>query len=196
MTNVSEELARLAQLRDQGVLTQTEFEAQKAALLNATPTPPDAAEPARKPASKAGIGCLVVIAILVVLYVIGSNATGGNSGAGTDAAAPADTSAAPIAVTATELFKAYEANEAAAQQQYGSSPLLVSGTIKSIDLDFGNDPVVMLSTPNEFMSAHANLTKASQARASSLSKGAAIKLLCKSVTEMAGTPILRDCDIQ
>lgn len=195
MSNVSEELARLAQLRDQGVLTQAEFESQKAALLNAGPTPPPATEPARKPTSKAGIGCLVLIAILVVLYVIGSNASS-TSGSGTDAAAPADTSAAPIAVTATELFQAYDANEAAAQQQYGSSPLLVSGTIKSIDLDFGNDPVVMLSTPNEFMSAHADLTKASQARASSLRKGTQIKLLCKSVAEVAGTPMLRDCDIQ
>ncbi len=190
MANVSEELIRLAQLRDQGILTDAEFETQKAALLKAGSTPPPPALPARKPPSKAGIGCLVLIAILVVLYVIGSNASS------TDATKTAEPSTPPIAVTATQLFQAYDANEAAAQQQYGSSPLLVTGTIKSIDLDFGNDPVVMLSTPNEFMSAHANLTKASQARASSLSKGAQIKLLCKSVAEVAGTPILKGCDIQ
>ncbi|MGI8364856.1 OB-fold protein [Sphingomonas paucimobilis] len=195
MTNVSEELTRLAQLRDQGVLTDAEFEAQKAALLNAGSTPPPHVEPARKRPSKAGIGCLVLIAILVVLYVIGSNASS-DSASGSDATTTAESSTPPIAVTATELFQAYDANEAAAQQQYGSSPLLVTGTIKSIDLDFGNDPVVMLSTPNEFMSAHANLTKASQTRASSLSKGAQIKLLCKSVAEVAGTPILKGCDIQ
>lgn len=195
MTNVSEELTRLAQLRDQGVLTDAEFEAQKAALLNTGSTPPPPAEPARKSPSKAGIGCLILIAILVVLYVIGSNASS-DSTSGTDATKAAESATPPIAVTATQLFQAYDANEAAAQQQYGSSPLLVSGTIKSIDLDFGNDPVVMLSTPNEFMSAHANLTKASQARASSLSKGAQIKLLCKSVAEVAGTPILKGCDIQ
>lgn len=69
MTNISEELTRLAQLRDQGVLTDAEFDAQKAALLrgdNAAPAP--AAAPRRGVAK----GCGIVAIVLVVLVIIGA----------------------------------------------------------------------------------------------------------------------------
>lgn len=64
-----------------------------------------------------------------------------------------------LQVTATELFNAYDSNEAAAQQRYGDRDLLVSGTVKSIDLDFMDKPNVLLETPNQFMSANASLTE-------------------------------------
>jgi hypothetical protein len=72
MTNVSEELARLAKLRDDGVLSEAEFEAQKAQVLRGSAP----AEPVKKK-SKLGIGCGVIVAILVVLFIIGAIAGGG-----------------------------------------------------------------------------------------------------------------------
>lgn len=194
MAGTSEELARLAQLRDQGVLTEEEFQAQKAAVLRGTDQPTTApTAPAKK--TVGAKGCVVIAAIIVVLIVIGAIASGGGgSGASsTDSAKPA---VPPIAVTATELFEAYEANEAAAQEQYGKRPLLVSGTVKAIDLDFTDEPVVQLKTPNQFMPAQARLTEASQKNASSLAKGQDVKLLCGKVQEMAGTPMLSDCELQ
>lgn len=78
MANVSEELARLAQLRDQGVLTSEEFEQQKAAVLRGDhPASPAAETPA--PGKKSmGKGCVIaIVAIVVILIIIGL--IGGNS---------------------------------------------------------------------------------------------------------------------
>lgn len=195
--NVSEELSRLAALRDQGVLTQEEFDIQKAAVLRGEqPAVTDAVAPAAAK-KKYGKGCVILIAIIVFLMVIG--ALVGGKDAKSPAAPGGDATAAAVAptkVTANELFEAYQANEAAAQGQYGDRPLLVSGTVDGVDLDMTNDPVVKLKTSNEFMSAMANLTDASKPKASGLSKGGKVSLLCKNVGEVMGMPQLRDCDIQ
>lgn len=101
----------------------------------------------------------------------------------------------PVEVTVKELFSAYQENEAAAQQKYGNSPLKVSGKVASVDLDFSDEPVVMLETSNEFMNAQASLTEAGQQKAPGLNKGQDIVLLCASVSEVIGTPMLADCEI-
>ncbi|WP_267382590.1 MULTISPECIES: SHOCT domain-containing protein [unclassified Sphingomonas] len=192
--STAEELAKLAQLRDQGVLTEDEFQQQKAAVLRGDhPATPAAVAPAPGKRSM-GKGCLVLLGILIVLGVIGAIIGGGSHG-GT-AAKETAAAEAPIAVTATELFNAYQANEAAAQERYGKHPLLVSGKIASIDLDIVDNPVVQLRTPNEFMSASARLGDNSKAKASSLSKGQSIQLLCASVSEVISVPQLSDCEIQ
>lgn len=199
MANVGEDLARLAQLRESGVLTQEEFEQQKAAVLaGAHPATPEAVNPAPGK-KKLGKGCLIAIAIIVVLFIIGVAAGGGEKGASsTDAASNAETAAAvaPMAVTAGELFDAYQANEAKAQQTYGDQQLLVSGTVDGVDLDFADKPVVKLRTSNQFMSAQASLTEASQPKAQDLNKGDKVSLLCAGVGEVIGTPMLKDCELQ
>lgn len=156
----------------------------------------ESAEPKKK------MGCLkislIIVAVLAGLIVLGSIV--GPSPSTSDAAKPeaaADAAAAPaVEVTAKELFSAYESNEAAAQQKYGDKPLKVTGTIDKIDLDFMDKPVVMLRTQNEFMSAQASLTEESQPKASGLSKGQNVTLLCGGVSEVIGTPMLKDCAIQ
>lgn len=94
--SVSEELARLARLREQGVLTDAEFEQQKAAVLRGEhAAAPEPVAPARKGRSK---GCLIAViaavAVLIVLGFIGSKAnTGGKAlppSAGSDATSAAD----------------------------------------------------------------------------------------------------------
>ena len=194
---VSEELARLAALRDQGVLTEQEFEAQKAAVLRGESTsgatPAQAAVPEKKKKAL-GIGCLVLIGILVALFVIAGMS--GSSDTATEEKAAAEAATPPVEVTAGELFNAYQANEAGAQQQYGDRPLLVSGTIDRIDLDMMDNPVVHLRTSNQFMSAAANLTEASQAKAGDLAKGQKVVVLCAGVSEVIGMPQLKDCEIQ
>ena len=70
--SVSEELARLAALRDQGILTADEFETQKAAVLRGGhPITTETAAPAVAK-TKYGKGCLVLIGIIVVLMIIGA----------------------------------------------------------------------------------------------------------------------------
>jgi len=131
--NIADELTRLADLRDRGVLTDEEFAEQKARLLGtgttsqaASPstsqaTPPQSAvsglrsksqataglttEPPKRGFGKvAGIGCLVVLGIFILLAAIGSqveqtNATGNADEAATNLAA-ADLNAAQTSATA------------------------------------------------------------------------------------------------
>lgn len=195
--NVADELAKLAQLRDQGVLTETEFEQQKAAVLAGEHPATPQAENTAPGKKKMGKGCVIVLAIIVVLIIIGAIAGGGEKEAtSSDQQAAAAPEAAPVAVTARELFDAYQANEAKAQQTYGDQRLLVSGTVNGVDLDFSDKPVVKLQTSNEFMSAQASLTEASQPKAKDLNKGEQVSLLCTGVGEVIGTPMLKDCEIQ
>lgn len=197
MANVSEELARLAQLRDQGVLSEEEFQDQKRAVLSSGSAP--AGSPIPTAPKKAGLakGCgilvLIGLGLIIIAAIFGDGGTGGSSSSPATSAVSAEP---PLEVTATELFNAYKANEAAAQQQYGNRSLLVTGTVDGVDLDFSDRPVVKLATSNQFMSAQANLTDASVPRASELSKGQSIRLLCGSVGEVVGMPMLKDCNIQ
>lgn len=145
---------------------------------------------------------LVLGGLLLLILIIG--AISGDPNDETVAPGGADQSASeaanvasepPLKVTAGQLYSAYAANEAAAQEQYGSRPLEVSGKVDSIDLDFSDNPDVLLATGNEYETARASLTEASRPRAASLSKGQAITLLCQDVGEVIGTPMLKDCDI-
>lgn len=161
-------------------------------------------EPPKKKNNKA-LGCLVIGAvILLLLYLIGSNAesTDQNQSAnvtGTPASATSESSTAtetaelPLAVTASELFNAYEGNEASAQSYFGDRPLLVSGTVKKVSLDFSDDPVVELETPNQFMSASANLADDAHDQAGNFSRGDKVKLLCEDVSEVMAIPQLKNC---
>ena len=92
--------------------------------------------------------------------------------------------------------RAYSANEAAAQLKYGSTPLRVSASINSIDLGFDDKPYLVLNGGDMFNNPQAKLDEASQAKAGSLAKGGKVTLVCRSVSELAGTPMLDDCTLQ
>lgn len=228
--NISEELTRLADLRDRGVLTEEEFAHQKASLLgkkaNARsegPSPEDYGTgqsnatnlrsttnasqtgPMEKPKSRLGkalgIGCLGLIGIIIVLTAIGSEVEQQNKSA--NASNPADVDLAagegatePLKVSAVQLARAYDSNEARAQQAYGDQQLLVTGTVAGVDLDLTDDPVVQLATDNEFMPASAYLVNEDKPRASDLDKGQKVVLLCQSVSEVMSMPQLKDCAIK
>lgn len=98
-------------------------------------------------------------------------------------------------VTAVELYRAYQANEARAQRDYGGKPLEVRGTVESISLGMGDVPFLELATDNQYMSAHVELTEEGQAASVNLSKGQEVLLLCEGVSEIAGRPMLKECEI-
>lgn len=100
-----------------------------------------------------------------------------------------------LKVTARELFRAYQDNEAAAQAQYGERILDVSGTVESVDLDLTDDPVVRLETDNQFMSAMVDLIDSEKPKAASLNKGQVIVVRCTEIREIVGSPSLRHCAI-
>ncbi|MFN3944615.1 MAG: OB-fold protein [Allosphingosinicella sp.] len=151
----------------------------------AHPIPPEKSSTVKKGA----LGCLAIVVILVILGMIvggGEQGAGGGSSASNEAA---------IQVSAQELAAAYDANEAAAQQQYGGRRLEVTGTVNAIQLDVSNKPFLVLEGTNMFMGPQAHLTASAQDQAASISRGQDIRLSCTDVGEIIGTPMLRNCDI-
>lgn len=230
-SNVAEELTRLADLRDRGVLTEEEFAEQKSRLLGKTAgmashhqSHSQEARPASLTSNlrsrenilsgssnekrkggfgKAlGIGCLAILGILLALSALGSQVeqinTAGETSEQNDVVSNTDQSPnpEPMKVSALQLARAYDANEARAQGIYGDQPLLVSATVAGVDLDLSDDPVLHLATDNEFMPASAYLVEDEKPRASALSKGQKISLLCQNVSEVMSMPQLKDCAIQ
>ena len=151
--------------------------------------------------TKTGPGCLkmglIILAVFVVLGVIGSllpkqppvqTVTSETSSTAVESAEDL-----PLAVTAKQLFEAYESNEASAQSYFGKRKLLVSGTVEKVALDIMDDPEILLRTPNQFMSAHAALADEAKNQAGQYSPGDAVKLLCNDVSEVASIPMLKKC---
>lgn len=101
-----------------------------------------------------------------------------------------------VPVTAMELWHAYDANEAAAQQAYGGTPLLVTGTIEGIQLGMGDEPFATLETGNQFQSVQVDLSSEDPAKVAALAKGQQLTALCLKVSEVVGTPMLDDCSLR
>lgn len=117
--------------------------------------------------------------------------------AAADAAAEKEARLAAIGsatrVTSLQLSTAYQNNEVAAQQLFGDRPLLVTGTVTGVRLNFADEPVVELNSVNEFLSVQADLADANAA--AGLRKGQKVTLLCQKVTEVVSAPMLADCEL-
>lgn len=143
-----------------------------------------------------------IVVAFIVLIIIG--ALMGEDTSTTDTNNTVDTSAAiqnnapveTVAVTARELFSAYESNEVAADKQFKGKMLEVTGTISSIDSGFGDGAIVQLSTGNDFQSVSAQGDDSFTDVAATLSKGQQITMICKGDGEVIGSPMLGDCVVQ
>jgi hypothetical protein len=102
-------------------------------------------------------------------------------------------SAAPIRVTASELFDAYNANEISADMEYRGRALIVSGAIQSIDAGLTGGAIVSLATINEFMPVRASGLR--PGLAATLRKGQSLTVLCIGEGATGGSPWLADCTI-
>lgn len=158
-----------------------------------------------------GKGLIPLIASLVVspiiyfvgLAVLASAAIGGDAykdykaraeaanAVKTEQAAPA---ADAIKITARELFKAYSANEVAADSKFKGKPIEITGVVESISSDITDEPVVQLAGGEMFQMVHAN--GLDTATAAGLSKGQEITLACTGAGEVIGMPALSDCSLR
>ncbi|HEX8583039.1 MAG TPA: zinc ribbon domain-containing protein [Allosphingosinicella sp.] len=168
-----------------------DFETGQGAGTTAHPVPPTG-----KSKTKQGLlGCVGLIVLLVIIGMI----FGGGSEDGAETGSAGETKAAEVQATpvsARQLAAAYEANEAAAQQQYGNKPLLVTGTVAGVELDFSDKPMLKLQGTNQFLDVQADLDEESQKKASSISKGQSITLRCTGVSEVMSIPMLKGCSLQ
>lgn len=113
--------------------------------------------------------------------------------------------APPVEVSAADISKAFQENEAKAQLAYEGKPLLVSGTVKDIDLSIGDSPVIKLKGSGDAYNMGVNkdgkmtdvdvhgLTKE---QAAAIDKGAKMTFLCGGISEVMGSAQLDDCAVQ
>ena len=105
----------------------------------------------------------------------------------------AEIKAGPIAITAGELYRAYSANEIAADAQFKGKALLISGKVESIQSDFSDSPVVQLAAGDfEWVQLH----EISKEAAGALAKGQSVTVSCTGQGEVIGFPSAGDCTIQ
>jgi hypothetical protein len=131
---------------------------------------------------------ILIVACIAVLPACGTEPAG--SSATTEPAAPA------MEVTAFDLAQAFDDNEVAAKQKYGNRPLLVTGTVAGVTLDFMDQPVVQMTGVNEFLPVQANFEGDVTEETGQLSKGQEITLRCKKIGEVIGAPMLDGCSFE
>lgn len=110
------------------------------------------------------------------------------------AAAQKALESATVVVSVDAVQRAYAANEAAAQQQYGKARMRVTGTIERIELDFSDKPyLVMRGGDNPFLRPQMHLNAEGQAKAPGLQRGQKVMFICTGASEVAGVAMLKDC---
>lgn len=155
---------------------------------------------------------LITLGIVGMLGIVGPLSTGGSPELASDheltPVGEITTEAASIApslndaegsVVATPttidlLRRAYKANEVAAQNQWGNRWITITGTVKSVELDFTDDPVVHLVDGGSEITAFFDADDGGAATAD-LVKGTRASLVCAKVTEMLGEPKLSECKV-
>lgn len=196
-----EAIERLARLKDSDVLTEAEFNDQKQRLLS---DPSGVATDSRHCSDQSSdvemaearerktnwIRNLLAAGAIVLILSMCTIDEASKQPPEIASSVP------PTPVTARELAQAYDANEAAAQAQYGDRPLLVTGTVSAVRLNFADDPVIEMVGLYIYSDVQAALADSAKSQASSVSKGTELTLRCDNVTEVLGTPMLHGCVFQ
>lgn len=97
-----------------------------------------------------------------------------------------------IQISARELYRAYQSNQAAADAAYKGKQLEVTGTIGHIESNLMDAPVISLEGGNDDPLAVSARGLGKEA-AAGLSKGDTVTLKCTGAGELLGEPILEDC---
>jgi hypothetical protein len=141
--------------------------------------------------SKFSLAAKVLIGFLVVCYLIGKF----ESSSTTSSVATPVVQEKIIEVSAANIAKEYEKNEARADAIYKGNLVRISGTVAAIDKDFSDDTVVNLVGLNMFTNIHATMEKSEESKAINLQKGAKVILQCRGNGEVVGSPMLKQCII-
>lgn len=144
-----------------------------------------------------GIAGAVVVGLIVLAAIVGPPKT---STAANNMAAEGSTVAEPPSVraldaSAEEIYRAYDANEQAAQFKYGAQPVRINGSIASIELDAADEPMVSLRAGQMLEEVTLHFGSSFSATAAKLRKGQWFTAQCNSISEIMGAPQLEDCEV-
>jgi hypothetical protein len=98
-------------------------------------------------------------------------------------------------VSAADLWMAYARDPAGADRRFRDRPVLVNGTVRSIDRDFDGRMMVRFSTGESLETVNAKLASQSDGRLLTTSKGKVVSLLCVGQGALIGAPLLGGCSI-
>jgi hypothetical protein len=110
-----------------------------------------------------------------------------------EAARPPVTAARAQEIGATELWMAYARDSAGADRRFLERSLVVTGTVRSVDRDYGGDLVVRLATGDSFDTVNATLATRNDPGIAALTKGRQVSLLCVGRGALMGAPRLASC---
>lgn len=97
-------------------------------------------------------------------------------------------------VSVPELYRAYQANEVAADNQYKGQRLYVEGLVGSINKNaFGQIYLVLPAAFSEFDTVQAVLNEENEGAAARLQKGMMVAMECDGAGMVLATPILNKC---
>lgn len=123
----------------------------------------------------AGLTSLVVLGFIAYQVYTCNHVGSGDNISDADRAQPL------YQVSAQQLFEMYERNEVATDAEIKGKTIVVTGTIESIDENITRDPVVKLSTSDEFHSVDLELAAGQERVAAGLAKGQMITISCASI---------------
>ncbi|MFM9932878.1 OB-fold protein [Achromobacter xylosoxidans] len=94
-------------------------------------------------------------------------------------------------ISAEELYRAYDANEVAADMKFKGRPVTIVGNVEEIGVAFNGNPYLALEVKGEFLaSVRLNFSKAMSPRLAELSKGMKVQAQCVVLGMTVRTPIL------
>lgn len=102
----------------------------------------------------------------------------------------------PYETTAAQLHRDYEANEVAADAKIDGRPVLVRGSVQSIDKDFLDAPVLSLATSNQFMPVRLSLRNDQATVAGQLKRGQQVAVYCRTTRRIVGFVTGSDCTVR
>lgn len=142
---------------------------------------------------------------LVVMIGIFADPPAENSGSSVSEATDEEPAEAALIVTAAEISKTFQENEAKAQLAYGDKILEVTGLVKDITLDFSDNPVINLKgSGDQFDTGFTNDGKLTDVTinglpndvAANINKGETHTFICSSIAEALGSAGLSDCKLK
>lgn len=143
--------------------------------------------------AKAGVSAIE----LAILQELGTGKLGEFSSSATHRAQWREIARHRATVDAANLWQAYQENAVAADAVYKNKPILIAGTVESIDAEPNGNPVLALHTPNRFLPIRAKIRAGSTEWAAALSRGTRVNLSCEiCYGRVAGSPVLGLCTPQ
>jgi hypothetical protein len=99
-------------------------------------------------------------------------------------------------ISAVDLWRAYSRDAAGADQIYRDHPVVVSGTVHSVERDFEGRMIVRLTTGDAFETVNATMDSRDNLGLAGLAKGRAISLQCEGRGRSMGAPLLGACSVR